>query len=109
MPSPLFYEGRLYFFANNNATLSCLEAKTGRVLFSGEKLAQLQGVYASPVAAAGRIYVVGRNGATAVLKASDKLEVLATTRLDEQTDASPVLVGKELFLRGRDYLYCVGE
>ena len=109
VPSPLFYEGRLYFFANNNATLSCLEAKTGRVLFSGEKLAQLQGVYASPVAAAGRIYVVGRNGATAVLKASDKLEVLATNRLDEQTDASPVLVGKDLFLRGRDYLYCVGE
>ena len=109
VPSPLFYEGRLYFFANNNATLSCLEAKTGRVLFSGEKLAQLQGVYASPVAAAGRIYVVGRNGATAVLKASDKLEVLATNQLNEQTDASPVLVGKELFLRGRDYLYCVGE
>ena len=43
----------------------------------------------------------GRNGVTVVLKQSDKLEVLATNRLDEKFDASPVAVGKELFLRGQ--------
>jgi outer membrane protein assembly factor BamB len=37
------------------------------------------------------------------------LEVLAINRLDEKTDASPVAVGKELFLRGREYLYCITE
>ncbi len=46
---------------------------------------------------------------TVVLKQSDKLEVLAVNRLDEKFDASPAAVGKDLFLRGREYLYCITE
>jgi hypothetical protein len=46
---------------------------------------------------------------TVVLKQSDKLEVLATNRLDEKFDASPAAVGKDLFLRGHDHLYCITE
>ena len=74
----------LYFFASNNATLTCCEAKSGKVLIDAAKLADLQGVYASPVGVAGRIYVVGRNGVTAVLKAGAALEVLATNRLEDR-------------------------
>jgi len=44
-----------------------------------------------------------------VLKAADKLEVLATNTLDEQFDASPAVAGKELFLRGQRHLYCIAE
>ena len=42
-----------------------------------------------------------------MLKQGDKLEVLATNRLDDPVDASPVVVGKQLFLRGEKYLYCI--
>jgi hypothetical protein len=35
--------------------------------------------------------------------------VLAKNRLDDGFDASPALVGNELFLRGREFLYCLGE
>jgi hypothetical protein len=59
------------------------------------------------VAAAGRIYFVDRDGTTLVLRQSDALEVLATNRLDDAIDASPVAVGKQLFLRGARYLYCL--
>ena len=59
------------------------------------------------MAAAGRIYLVDRDGTTLVLKQGDKLEVLATNRLDDPIDASPVVVGKQLFLRGEKYLYCI--
>ena len=62
-----------------------------------------------PLGASGRVYLAGRNGATVVLKQTDKLEALATNKLDEKFDASPVAVGKELFLRGRQYLYCIAE
>ena len=109
VPSPLLYEDRIYFFSGNNAVLTCCDAKTGRVLIDAEKLADLQGVYASPVAAAGRVYLVGRNGAALVLRRSDQLEVLATNRLDDKFDASPAIAGKELFLRGRENLYCLAE
>jgi hypothetical protein len=44
-----------------------------------------------------------------VLKQSEKLEVLATNRLDDKFDASPAAVGKELFMRGREYLYNLAE
>jgi outer membrane protein assembly factor BamB len=109
VPSPLLYNDKLYFFANNNGVLSCLDTKSGDPLFEAQKLQDLTGVYASPLGAAGRVYLASRNGVTVVLKQSDKLEVLATNRLDEKFDASPAAAGKELFLRGREYLYCIAE
>jgi outer membrane protein assembly factor BamB len=109
VPSPLLYNGKLYFFANNNGVLTCLETKSGVSLFDAQKLEDLAGVYASPLGAAGRVYLIGRNGVTVVLKQSDKLEVLATNRLEEKFDASPAAVGSDLFLRGHEYLYCITE
>jgi outer membrane protein assembly factor BamB len=109
VPSPLLSDGRLYFVGSNNAILTCLDAKTGKPLFNAERVDELEGVYASPVAAAGRVYLVGRNGATAVLKDNGKMEVLATNQLNDRIDASPAVAGRELFLRGHAYLYCIAE
>lgn len=109
VPSPLLYDNKLYFFASNNGILSCLDARTGNPLIEPARLEGLQGVYASPVGASGKIYLVGRNGTTVVIKLSDKLEVLATNRLDERFEASPAAAGKELYLRGHEYLYCIAE
>jgi outer membrane protein assembly factor BamB len=109
VPSPLLYDDRLYFFASNNAILSCIDAKSGKPLYDSQRLEDMQGVYASPVGAAGRVYLVGRNGTTTVIKYGDKFEPLATNHLDDRFDASPALAGKELFLRGRESLYCIEE
>ncbi len=109
VPSPLLCDGKLYFFGHNSGTLTCLDTRTGDPFFEAQKLEELSGVYASPLGAAGRVYLPGRNGVTVVLKQSDKLEMLAVNRLDEKFDASPATVGKELFLRGREYLYCLSE
>ena len=109
VPSPLLYGDKLYFYANNNAVLSCFDVKSGRALIEAQRLQGLQGVYASPIGAGGKIYLVGRDGGTIVLKESDKLEVLATNRLGDRFDASPAVVGKELYLRGREFLYCIAE
>jgi outer membrane protein assembly factor BamB len=57
------------------------------------------------VAAAGRVYVPGRDGTTVVLKAGPTLEVLAENTLDDGFDASPALVDREIYLRGYRYLY----
>jgi hypothetical protein len=34
---------------------------------------------------------------------------MATNKLDEKTDASPAIAGKQIFLRGSQSLYCIGE
>ena len=109
VPSPLLYGENLYFLSGNNAVLSCFEAKTGKPLISEQRLEGPSGFYASPVGAAGRVYLVGRNGTSLVLKNSGGFEVLATNKLDENFDASPAIVGRELFLRGHEYLYCLAE
>lgn len=107
VPSPMLADGRLYFTSMNTGMLTCLDAKTGKVVFEKERLPGLMSLYASPVAARDRIYFTGRDGTVVVIKRSDKLEVLATNRLGEGVDASPALVGKELFLRGEKHLYCI--
>ncbi|RIK73229.1 MAG: hypothetical protein DCC68_25255 [Planctomycetota bacterium] len=109
VPSPLLYGNRLYFFKSNDATISCFDVTTGKALVDQERLSGLRGAYASPLGAAGRVYLVGRNGTAMVIENADKLETLATNVLEEPIDASPAAVGKELFLRGRESLYCIAE
>ncbi len=107
VPSPLLVGDRLYFTQANVNLLTVLDTKTGKPVIDRARLPNVSGVYASPVAAAGRVYLTDRDGTTLVLKQGDKLEVLATNRLGDPIDASPAAVGKQLFLRGEKYLYCI--
>ncbi len=108
VPSPLIDGSRLYFTRGNSAVLSCLDVATGDPIFA-QRLPGLSNLYASPVAAAGRIYFVGRDGTTVVIKGGRKLELLATNKLNEGIDASPAIVGRQLFLRGTRHLYCIEQ
>jgi outer membrane protein assembly factor BamB len=108
VPSPLLVDGRLYLLNGNTGVLSCLDAQTGEVLVDRERL-DLGNVYASPLAAGGRIYVVDRDGRTVVLQHGEKLGVLATNAVDEGIDATPVAVGRALFLRADSHLYAIGQ
>ncbi len=108
VPSPLLYDGRLYILKHLKSILSVFDAGSGEKVFGPVRLEGLSGVYASPVAAAGRVYVVGRQGGTVVLKhGTSEPEVLALNELDDDFDASPAIVDGELFLRGRKSLYCI--
>lgn len=107
VPSPLLVGERLYFTEANNALLTILDTKSGKALLDRERLPNQTSFYSSPVAAAGRIYLTDQQGMTLVLKQSDKLEVLSKNQLDDHFDATPALVGRQLFLRGEKFLYCI--
>ena len=109
VPSPLLVEGRLYFLQSNNNILTSIDASTGELLIDRKRLDALHNIYASPVAAAGRIYLTDRDGTTVVIKQGDELEVLATNKLGEPVDASPALAGNQLFLRSDKHIWCVEE
>lgn len=109
VPSPLLHEGRLYMTGVNEALLTCLDAATGSVCYGPEKLDGLKGVYASLVGAGDRVYITGRNGATAVVRAGEKFGVLSVNALDDSFTASAALTGDALFLRGQKFLYCIRE
>jgi outer membrane protein assembly factor BamB len=105
----LLYEDLLYFLDTNRAILSCVDAKTGEARYTRQRLEGLQRVFASPVAANDRVYVAGRNGKTAVIQSGPAFKLLATNSLDESFTASPVIAGREIFLRGRSHLYCIAH
>jgi hypothetical protein len=86
-----------------------LNAKTGKLHYSAQRIELGSDVYASPVAAAGHVYLVGRNGNAVVIKDADTLEVESVNLLNDPIDASPAAVGKQLFLRSRQNLYCIEE
>jgi outer membrane protein assembly factor BamB len=109
VPSPLLYEGVLYLLKGNNGILSAFDAPTGKPHYQLQRLEAVPNVFASPVAAAGRVYISGQEGTTVVLKHGPAIEVLATNKLDEGFNASAALVDHELYLRGPRHLYCIAE
>ncbi len=108
VPSPLLYDGKLYFVKGNTGILSCLDARTGESIINQKRLKGIGDVYASPVGAAGRIYVTARDGTTVVISDGDKVEILATNSVGEPVDASPALVGNDIYIRGDQHLFCIG-
>jgi outer membrane protein assembly factor BamB len=109
VPSPVLVGNRLYFISQRGAMITAFDTKAGQPLFEAQRIEGFFNAYASPVAAKDRVYVLNREGKCAVLKAGDKFEVLTINSIPEGTDATIALVGKELFLRGKENLYCIAE
>ena len=109
VPSPLLYDGLLYFLKSNAGILSVFDANTGRPHYQAQRLNAIPEVYSSPVAAQGRVYVTGRDGTTAVLRQGPRFEMLARNTLDDGFDASAALVDGHIYLRGYRYLYDIAE
>ncbi len=109
VPSPLLYGDALYFLYHYQGILTRLRVKTGEDHPGPLRLGGIGNVYASPVAAAGRVYVTDLDGATLVISHDDNPKALALNLLDDSFSASAAIAGRELFLRGEQYLYCIAE
>jgi outer membrane protein assembly factor BamB len=109
VPSPLLYEGGLYYLTHYQGVLTRVDAKSGEDRPGAFRLDGIGNVYASPVAAAGRVYVTDLEGTTAVLSAGELPRLLALNRLGDPIAASPALSGRAMFLRGEKFLYCLAE
>jgi outer membrane protein assembly factor BamB len=110
VPSPLLYGNSLYTLQHYQGIISRLDVKTGADQGGPFRLDAIDSLYASPVGAAGRIYITSRDGTTQVMSHGDETpKMLAVNRLDDSINASAALVGREMFLRGERYLYCIAE
>lgn len=108
VPSALIYGDFVYFFREFSGVLTCLNVNTGEVQYEGRRIG-LRQVYSSPVGAAGRVYLTSREGITKVIKLGGAYEELASNQLDDGIDASAAIVGDEIYLRGRQSLYCIAQ
>lgn len=109
VPSPLLYGDKLYVCSVNQPVISCYNAKTGEAYFLKERLPDINEIYVSAAGAAGRVYFIGRNGVTCVLKHSDKFEIIAVNTLNDKVDCSPAFVENEMYIKGKENLYCLAN
>ena len=105
--SPLYYNGRLYTFQNGGIVFSRV-AKTGELAYSG-RLGAPGYYYSSPVAADQKIYIASEEGVVVVLDAGEKLNVLATNKLDGAIMATPALAEGNIYVRTESHLYAFGK
>ena len=107
IPTPLLYENILYYH-KRPSDFSARDALTGELLFGPAELDGAQDiVYASPVGAAGRVYISTREGFTFVLKAGPEFELIKVNMLEDSFSASPIVLGRDIYLRGEKSLYCL--
>ncbi len=109
VPSPLAYGGAVYYLRHYQGVLSRMEIETGELVPGPMRLPSITDVYSSPVAADGRVYVTDLLGTTCVLEASAKPKLLARNKLDDSFSATAVMVGNEIYLRGKRHLYRISE
>ena len=99
--------GGFVWRTNNPETLKCIRLATGELAFS-ERLSGVSS-WASPFATPdGRIYFASA-GKSYVLKVGEKLEVLASNEIGEESRASAAVSDGRIFLRGDRHLYCIGK
>jgi outer membrane protein assembly factor BamB len=104
--SPVVLNGYLYRVLNPGI-LHCREVKTGTKVYE----ARLPGVAtaASPITTAdGRIYVASA-GKSFVVKAGAKFDLLGTSDLHDPSPAAPAVADGRIYLKGQQYLHCVGK
>jgi outer membrane protein assembly factor BamB len=105
IPTPLVYEGVLYF-VKNGGILTSIDVNSGKVLKTGRVTGALGGYSASPVVAEGKLYLASEDGNAAVLRAGGEWNVLSSMQIGEPIYATPALSGGEVFLRSDEALYC---
>jgi outer membrane protein assembly factor BamB len=108
-PTPVLLNGSLYW-VNGSGEACCADAQTGKIRYQ-EKLpgAGRFAVYASVIAAEGRLYAVMRQAGTVVLAAEPTFRILAHNQIttdDSDFNASPAIANGRLLLRSDRYLYC---
>jgi len=98
--------GDLLYMVNDKGVASCVEAKTGQVVWQE----RIEGEHwASPVYVDGRIYFFSRQAVATVIEPGREFKLLAVNELDDLMMASPAVAGKAFFLRTSTHIYRIED
>jgi outer membrane protein assembly factor BamB len=107
VPSTLLYQGVLYMI-NDSGILLSFDPATGKVIKQGRLKGAIDKYFSSPVAADGKVFLIGEAGAVSVLKAAGEWDVIRVNELDDEVFATPAIADGRIYIRTRSALYCFG-
>ena len=85
-----------------------MDPQTGKILWQDRGPGG--SYWGSIVLAAGRGYVIGKNGITVVFKPNPKaFELVASNALGETSNSTPAISNGEIFIRTFKNLYCIKD
>lgn len=129
--SPLVVDGLVYA-ASDKGLLRVFDAESGEVVYEQQlplkphvEYVHFPGLSASPAYAGGKIFITDNQGGTAIIEPGRAYKEVAVNqlatlekkgkakdgkelRVNEQTLGNLWFDGKLLFVRGQQYLYCIG-
>ena len=106
--SPIVY-GDYVYLLSDKGILTCLELKTGRVMYDNGRVPIPATFMSSPVAFDDKILLTSEEGDTFVVKAGPSHQILQTNSIGEPVFASLALASSKIFIRGEKNLYCIGK
>ena len=109
VPSMLLAGDALYFLTHYQNILNRIDAPSGEEAPGAMRLETLGDIYASPVAANGYVFITDREGKTLVIQDGEIPRQFSLNPVGEEVNASLAIVGKQIFLRGTEHLFCIEE
>ncbi len=108
VPTPIC-DGKYFYMVDDKGVITCLDAKTGAVVWGPEHTADGI-VSSSPILADGKIYITNEKSVTSIVSAGATYALLGTNELDgSYTLSSPIVSGSQLFIRTATHLYCIQQ
>jgi outer membrane protein assembly factor BamB len=97
------------FFMPEKGVLTSLNAETGE-LIKRERLGEgSPKIYASPIAADGKVYIGTLDGTMVVVSDKGEWETLSSVDFDDEIWATPAIADGKLYVRTRGKLYSFGD
>ena len=97
-------DGQRLYVVESSGMLTSYDIQTGKAVWSHDLEDMF---YASPAIAGNALILVSRKGNSWVLETGDSYKELGKGDIGEECCASPVPVGKRLFVRGKNHLFCI--
>jgi outer membrane protein assembly factor BamB len=106
VPSPCQREGRVYVVGDLGA-VDCIEPRTGRTLWHADLPKGRGKVFASPLVAAGHLYVARDIGTVYVARIDEAFELVSQIDMGERVIGTPIALDGRLLIRGDSHLFCI--
>jgi outer membrane protein assembly factor BamB len=103
--TPVIKNGLIYTVDTKNV-LMCLDASTGNEIWTSRLKANFN---ASPIYAAGKIYLFSIKGEAIIINEGRKLEIAAMNQIEDQVWATPAILRNSIILRTDKYLCRIGQ